>query len=243
MKRQQFKRCVEKLVQEYERSKAKHPDFDSIERAWKAIQREHAEVKNEILRDVINEADLAGEMLHLSNVALQGYMFLMENETTYKDKIDKISDGYFGEFVLRDNLLSKKESKVMTNEWWDGVIEACKAIKDRKKIQINFTEDPKKWQDCDEMQDGSRLIFLLSCQYRAKPEPKLRALTPQEWLEAMMAGKKIENMRSFSLVGNEIEGLGGMWIKVGTDIKIYTSREMVDKTFSDGSPCGMEVTE
>ena len=200
MKTEQFKRCVEKLIQEYERSKGKHPDFDSVDRAWRAIQREFSEVVNESLRDTIKSEALAEEMLHLSNVALQGYMFLTEDN----------KDDYLGEYALRDDLL-KKENKTMNKEWWNGVIEACQAMRD---------------------------VFP-SCQYRARPEPKMRPLAPQEWLEALIAGKTIgKEQLYFKIAAN----IGKLEICVSEEY--FTCDEMLNEwKFSDGSPCGVEVVE
>lgn len=234
MKTEQFKRCTEKLLQEYERSKGKHPDFDSIDRAWRAIQREYSECWNESMRDTVKPEALAMEMLHLSNVALQGYMFLMKEPEKY---------------VLRDDFrVIEKENKAVIKEGWlDGVLKAVQAIKDNKPIQINSSEDPKKWKDYEPFQDGHKLLFYTTCcWYRAKPEPKMRALTPQEWLEALMAGKKLNYERSFSITRGRIDGsiLIAIEYEHG-EVDYCTTEEMLLEgyRFSDDSPCGVEVAE
>lgn len=215
MKKEQFEKCLPMLLQEYERSKGKHADFDSVDRAWRAIQREYCEVMNEILRDMIKDEALAMEMLHLSNVALQGYMFLMEDE---------------------------KENRAMNKEWWDGVIEACQAMRDGKEAQINYNGDSKNWNDYAPIKDRKKLIFTICCKYRAKPESKLRPLTPQEWLEALLAGKTIRGEK----FGLEFHRRGLVIVFEDCDGNTHwlTPKEILDEgKFSDGSPCGVEVKE
>ena len=180
MKIEQFEKCAEKLIQEYKRSKAKHADFDTIDRAWKAIQREYSEVKNEVLRDEMHEDSLAEEMMHLSNVALQGYMFLMEAPEKYDD-----------------SKVIEKE-KAMNKEWWDGVIEACEALRDGKDAQWKDKNGKYhgKFDFCLHQNDGGKITFNVDYDYRAKPEPKLRPLTPQEWFDALMAGKRVTEIKT-----------------------------------------------
>lgn len=219
MKKEQFERCLPKLLQEYERSKGKHADFDTVDRAWRAIQREYCEVMNEMLRDTIKEEALAMEMLHLSNVALQGYMFLTEDE---------------------------KENRTMNKEWWDGVIEACQALRDGKEAQGKTVENDWYRKSLDDVGGvKERLVFYTESQYRAKTEPKLRPLTPQEWFEALLVGKKLIDGISFSLTGGDTNRALLIDIEELDRHYYYTPEQMLSchRMFSDGSPCGVEVEE
>lgn len=122
----------------------------------------------------------------------------------------------------------------MNREWWNGVLEACQAMRDGREAQGRFEGNWHK------KEIGSEICFSTNCKYRAKPEPKLRPLTPQEWLEALLVGKTIgKDKYCFQLSTN----LGEFAICV--DEEYYSSKGVLDrwKMFSDGSQCGVEVIE
>lgn len=132
--------------------------------------------------------------------------------------------------------------------WYDGVLMAVQAIKDGKKIQINFTEDPGKWHDCDEIQDGNRLIFLLSCQYRAKPKVRILPYNannlPRIIGKKVLLGSNKDKGRIVNVIFNWDDISIIIYDAESNKLKTMTPEILASCVeFSDGSPCGVEVDE
>lgn len=112
-------------------------------------------------------------------------------------------------------------------------------MRDGKEAQVTI-DGGKTWET---KKHGGNLFFDFTCQYRAKPEPKLRPLTPQEWLEALMAGKKPEDNVSFSLTTCDENRRLLIRLEYRHGACYYTPEEMLSEglKFSNGPARGIEL--